>query len=61
MIMRWKVVAVRGDRETIIAQDLAASAATGLRSLLAALQTDGDPTRYTVQQQTGFELSSGRA
>ena len=50
----WKVVAQRGERQQLVAQDLDASAATRLRSLLAALQTDGDPIVYVVQQQTGF-------
>ena len=54
--MRWAVVEQRGDRATIlVAQDLDASAATRLRSLLVALQTDRDPARYRIWQQTGFE------
>ena len=53
--MRWQVVELFGEHEQVIERDLTAGAATALRSLLTALQTDGDPRRYIIRQQTGFE------
>ena len=53
--MAYREIEIVGRREVVAGRDLAEAEAVALWRILRAMQTDADPARYEVRQQTGFE------